>query len=164
MKKVICLIIFIFLSTGLFAVGIGPQLDITPGLLLNKNEAITEAGISCSIKMDNVPIVIGVATDYSIIQQTFDACGSLDFWIFNPMIGDYCSFFTGIGASSGASFSDKDIAFTAGGRALFGFNWILYDGFMEYFVQAAIQPTGRFGNDSLFQLKFPVNAGIRLYF
>lgn len=164
MKKLICMFISALACSYIFAMGIGPQLDITTGAAIDREEAICDIGVSCSMKMDNHPVVIGVATDYSIIQNSFNAYSTVDYWFVNPMLGDYCSFFAGIGEVIGASISEKDAAFTVGARGVFGFNWIFYDGFLEYFVQTAIQPEGRFGNASELLLKFPVNAGIRLYF
>ncbi len=145
-----------------FAMGIGPQIDFSTGT--DGNDAIFQAGISCSIKNDNFPLVISVATDYDFSENSFNAFVTGDYWVFNPMLGDYCSFFAGSGASVGGSFFDDKAFFCAAPRFVLGFSWIFYDGFLEYFAQAAIQPEWKIGRTTEFELKIPFNAGIRLYF
>ena len=145
-----------------FSMGIGPQIDFTTGT--DENAVILQAGISCSIKNDNFPLVFSVATDYDFSENSFNASIAGDYWLFNPMIGNYCSFFAGSGACIGGSFFDDKAFFCAAPRFVLGFSWIFYDGFLEYFVQAAVQPEWKIGENSEFNLKIPCNAGIRLYF
>ncbi len=153
---------FLLFGANVSAMGIGPQVDFTTET--DGKDAIFEAGISCSIRNDNFPLVIFVATDYNFSDNSFNASVTGDYWLFNPMIGDYCSFFAGSGTCVGGSFSGKKTFFCAAPRFVLGFNWIFYDGFLEYFVQTAVQPEWKIGKNSKFDFKIPCNAGIRLYF
>lgn len=157
--SVIAILIF---GAKAFSMGIGPQLDFTTGT--DENETIFQAGISCSIRSDNFPLVISVATDYDFSANSFNMFITGDYWLFNPMIGNYCSFFAGSGACVGGSFFDDKAFFCAAPRFVLGFSWIFYDGFLEYFAQAAVQPEWKIGRTTEFEFKIPCNAGIRLYF
>lgn len=161
-RKFICPAIVLFFCAKVFAMGIGPQIDFTTGT--DGNDAIFQAGISCSIKNDNFPLVISVATDYDFSENSFNAAVTGDYWIFNPMIGSHCSFFAGTGACIGGTFFDDKAFFCAAPRFLIGLSWIFYDGFLEYFVQTAAQPEWNIGCSTEFKFKVPCNAGIRLYF
>ncbi len=153
---------FLIFGANVFAMGIGPQIDFTTGA--DEGNAIFQAGISCSIKNDNFPLVISVATDYNFSENSFNASVTGDYWLLNPMVGDYCSFFAGPGAYAGGTFFDDKAFFCAAPRLVLGFSWIFYDGFLEYFAQAAVQPEWKIGENCGFSLKIPCNAGIRLYF
>lgn len=153
---------FLIFGVNVFAMGIGPQIDFTTGT--DENSMIFQAGISCSIKNDNFPLVVSVATDYDFSENSFNAFITGDYWLFNPMLGDYCSFFAGPGTYVGGTFFDDKAFFCAAPRFVSGFGWIFYDGFLEYFVQAAVQPEWKLGLATEFNLKIPFNAGIRLYF
>lgn len=166
-KKFFSLLISLLISSKIFALGIGPVLDFTAGNDF-KNSAFTamivEAGISCSIKADNIPFSLNIATDWNFSENIFKAKATCDYWIFNPQISDYTQFFSGLGAAAGLSACKNSAAFTAAPRLVIGLNWIFYDGFLEYFIQGAAEPEFSFGNGNNFSLKFPCNAGIRLYF
>ena len=149
-------------SANIFSMGIGPQLDFSAGT--DGNGGIFQAGISCSMKADNFPLAVSVATDYDFSENSMNAGISCDYWIFNPQIGNYSSFFAGPGAFAGGSFSSGSAFFCAAPRLVLGVNWIFYDGFLEYFVQAAVQPEWKIGTTAEFSLKVPCNAGLRLYF
>lgn len=153
---------FFTFCAGIFSMGIGPQADFIAGT--DGSDVIAQAGISCSIKNDNIPLVISVATDYDFSADSFNVSVNGDYWLFNPMIGNYCSFYTGPGACIGGSFFAGKAFLCAAPRAVLGFSWIFYDGFLEYFVQAAAQPEWKLGAETEFALKIPCNAGIRLYF
>lgn len=155
-------IVTLIFCLNVFSMGIGPQLDFTTGT--DGNDTIFQAGISCSIKNDNFPLVISVATDYDFSENSFNTSVTGDYWLFNPMLGDHCSFFAGSGAYVGGTFFDDKAFFCAAPRFVLGFSWIFYDGFLEYFAQAAIQPEWNIGGTTEFDLKIPFNAGIRLYF
>ena len=161
MKKLFLKVCIFLAAVNLSAMGIGPQLDFS----INFDNKVSEnAGISCSIKTDNQPFVIGVATDYNYIENIFDAYITCDYWIFNPAIGNYSYFFAGAGIMAGSSIKSANVTFNAAPRIITGINWIFYDGFLEYFIQAALQPEIQLGKKSNMLLTVPVNAGIRLYF
>ncbi len=166
-KKVFLLLISILISSKIFALGIGPALDFTAGNNFKNSDSptpIVEAGISCSIKADNIPFSLNIATDWNFSENIFRAKASCDYWVLNPQLSDYTMFFTGLGATAGLSACKNSAAFTAAPRLVIGLNWIFYDGFLEYFIQGAAEPEFTFSNENNFSLKFPCNAGIRLYF
>ncbi len=163
----LCLIFFL-IPQNVFSLGIGPQIDFAGGT--DFENLLYEAGLSCSIKTDNVPISLGFSADWSLSEKLFRANAVCDYWILNPQVSDYASFFAGFGGMAGVSFGGlrkNEIFFNAAPRFFFGLNWIFYDGFLEYFVQLAAMPEFSFGNiesENRFALKFPCNAGIRFYF
>lgn len=162
----LCLVFFL-VPENIFPLGIGPQIDFSGGT--DFENPIFEAGLSCSIKTDNVPLSLGFSADWSFSEKLFRTNATCDYWIFNPQVSDYASFFTGFGGMAGISFGDlrkNEIFFNAAPRLFFGLNWILFDGFLEYFVQIAAMPEFSFNSEreNSFALKFPCNAGIRFYF
>lgn len=161
MKRFFYLILSFLLLSPLQAVGIGPCFEIIPGF--TEDEGILQAGVSCSVKFDNHPVQLNVCTDYSFIQDTFEAYITCDYLFLNKDFSNSMTFYTGIGEIAGASIN-KDPALILGARAVTGLSLILYDGFLEYFIQGGFQPQGRFGNSSELQIKFPFNTGLRLYF
>lgn len=164
-RNLIIAALALFFSAEIFSMGIGPQLDFSAGT--DGSEGIFQAGISCTMKADNFPLVVSVATDYDFSENSLNAGISGDYWIFNPQIGKYSSFFAGPGVFAGGSFGgteESGALFCVGPRFVLGLNWIFYDGFLEYFVQAALQPEWKTGKSTDFNFKVPCNAGIRLYF
>ncbi len=162
MKKLIALIFTLFAAGNAFALGIGPQLDVTPGF--GDGETYCAAGLACSIKMDNQPVVFAVCTDWDFLGNTFDGTLTADWWLFNPALSGTFSIFGGLGAAFGASVCEEDAVLTLAPRAVLGTSWILYDGFSEIFIQAAAQPEARIGTSTDFALKVPVNVGTRFYY
>lgn len=156
-------IVFLF-SVNIFALGIGPSLDFSTGTDFCETEPILQAGVSCSIKTDNIPLVFDVATDFNFYENDFALYETCDYWLFNPEIGDYAYFFAGFGEKAGILFSADDFYFNVAPRAVFGLNWIFYDGFLEYFAQVAVEPNFLLGSENDFYLNFPLNIGVRFYF
>ena len=163
-RSVLTIIFFAFCMKT-YALGIGPQIEINTGVNFY-NDFLMQTGAACSIKLDNEPVVIAVSTDYDIMMNRFDALCTVDYWLVNPPISDYCSFFAGIGAGYGIEAWKTDFTLNSVKRIVFGFNWIYLDGFMEPFIQLAIQQNSfvnaNFNTDTTFT--FPVSSGIRFYF
>ena len=171
-KKFTALIFsFIFLTAGqeIFSLGLGAQLDAEPGFVTDgKNPAYISAGAAFSMKQDKIPLSTTVCTDYDFLKKTFNAVIKNDWWIINPRITDYSSFFAGPGAAIGVSTWKSGDAlsasFYAAPRAVFGINWIFYDGFFEPYIQCAVEPGFSISEKTTFCVKTPVNAGVRFYY
>lgn len=164
LRSFLVLALFVFCVKS-YALGIGPQVELNTGINFY-NDFLMQTGASCSIKFDKEPVVIAVSTDYDFMMNRFDALCTVDYWLINPPINDYCNFFAGIGAGYGIEAWKTDFTLNSVKRIVFGFNWIYLDGFMEPFIQLAIQQNSfinaNFNSNTTFT--FPVSTGIRFYF
>lgn len=165
MKKIIAILLMLLFKSGLFAIGIGPQISFGQGFLIQEN-MILITGASCSIKLDKEPVVINIATNYDHIIDCFNPEITVDYWLFSPKISKYCNYFLGIGMGSGVEFSKNDFHFTSTKRLVTGFSWTYYDGFLEYFMQLTAEEENhfKFPFNTRYAFKFPLSLGVRFYY
>lgn len=142
----------------------GPKLNINPGFSLEQN-AMLYTGAAFSMKFDKEPVILEVSTDYDLLQNNMEASICIDYWLLNPQVNDTCNFFLGIGTGYGIDFSLSDIRLNSIKRFVLGFNWTLYDGFLEPFVQLNLQLEGRTKNIifSEYSINTPISVGVRFY-
>lgn len=155
-----------------FAMGIGPALGVEGAFEPRGEGRSLAAGASCSLKFDGFPVYWLVSTNFSRAEpggkSLFEFALSGDWWIMNPAIKGVWKWYWGAGLSIRAAAGDC-LRAAAGLRALAGMNWFLMDGFLEMFVQAAVEPEALFdwdGGERSFsaQIRFPVCAGARFWF
>ena len=163
-KRIFAAVVFLFFPFSIFSMGIGVQTDSAFGFSTAKNEKFFPAGIACTIKNDNYPIVLAFCTDFDKLQNSFEFYFTADYWIFRPHISSNCIFFAGPGTAAGTSLGSDFFAIYIAPRAVFGLSWILYDGFLEPFVQLGIQPETRLSGNLDLAIKFPLNLGVRFYY
>lgn len=158
------LIIFTLPSLS-FAAGLGAQLNVNPGITIN-GDFLLFSGAAFTVKLDKDPIILNISTDYNIVNNLFEGSVGLDYWLINPAINEYCNFFLGLGVGYGIDFNLSEFYLESMKRIVLGFNWILYDGFMEPFIQLSIQNESRINLNlkSLISFNAPVSAGIRFYY
>ena len=179
-------------SSGVFATGIGPQLNfdpvVTPGYVYSPNTW----GLACSAKFDSMPIYWALSTGwasysykttvtrngvtYDTYTDTplFSVSATGDYWMMNPTISGIWKWYWGLGGAVTTSFgtSSGDFYLAAGPRGVIGMNWHFCDGFMELYAQGAVEPEIQtvFGDDGKqngyvrFPIYFPFNAGLRFWF
>lgn len=164
MKKLFLMLILAFVSVYSFSLGIGVHLDLEPGISACSSETYFPCGIACSIKTDNYPVALGICTDCDVTNGSLEAYVTADYWIFQHAVSNRGIFYTGAGVVAGTGLIRKSIDFYAGPRAVIGLSWILYDGFLETFVQTGCQAEFRTGWSDDIAVKFPVNTGIRFYY
>lgn len=145
-------------SAQLFAWGIGLQGGASVG---------GAGGAAVTFKLDNTPLVF--AADLSFGSGYFAVGATGDYWLGNPTImsGDFGSWrwFYGFGAAAGVGLGQDYVNFNVAPRALIGTNVFLLKDFLEFYVQAAYQPTLSFGNAFGFSLiNFPIVGGVRFWF
>lgn len=166
MKKKFSVAVILFFSVfNIFAIGIGPQLDSSEGIYFG-DSTILNVGASCSIKLDKEPIVVNFTTNYDIVNNFFEPAITVDYWLFSPKISNSCNYFLGIGCGLGAEISKNDLYYANLKRIVSGFSWTYYDGFMEHFIQLAIQQENQINHNlkTRYTLKFPLSMGTRFYF
>lgn len=163
-KRIFAAVVFVFFPFSIFSMGIGAQSDSSFGFSTVRNEKFFPTGIACTIKNDNYPIVFAFCTDFDKLQNSFEFYFTADYWILRPLISSNCTFFAGPGTVAGTSLGSDFFAIYFAPRAVFGFSWILYDGFLEPFVQIGIQPETRLSDKLDYAVKLPVNIGARFYY
>ena len=166
MNTKILFFIVLFFPSFLFSMGIGPQAVSNQKIEYDSSYSAS-FGAACSLKLDTMPFYFSFSTEYNPFSSDFDINLSSDFWIFNPEILPNWNFFFGAGTSLGVNcFSDK-VCFNFGPRLVSGFSWILFDGFLEIFVQqAACQNVSfEFGGTgrTFYPLELPFSLGVRFW-
>ncbi len=148
----------VFASTGLFAFGIGLQLNGNAG-------EVFAPGVAVTFKVDSIPLVFA-ANYFAGDTTTVGLTG--DYWGLNRKLVSIgrvpLNWFFGIGFFANAVFADE-FSMTGGMRLPLGLNMFLLDGFMEPFLQIApsfgLTFIPSIGADRPF---FPISAGFRLWF
>lgn len=171
-------------SAGVFATGIGPQLNFDPVAAPRFTPPVW--GLACSAKFDDIPLyfagAFNIIAPYTyvksdgtpVVTARLGLQLTADYWFMNPEIIGLWHWFWGLGGAVRTDFSvnGKNFYFSTGPRAVAGMNWFFADGFLELYVQQAIQPELQFsfgddGNASgLFGVPvyFPSSVGLRFWF
>lgn len=162
------IIAFIFLTQELFAMGIGATVNSTMEFGVNSTakKFSSAFGASFSLKPERLPFHLFLDTSADPFSHFFTVRAAADYWILNPSITDYMHFFFGAGALCGANMYSKKIDLVFAPRALLGLNWVLFDGFLEPFLQITAQPAFALDfadNTCNFLIEVPVAIGVRIW-
>lgn len=148
-------------TTGVFAFGIGLQVNANAG-------KVFEPGVALTFKADSFPVVFAANWYFAEDVQSIGMTG--DWWALNKPITNIGSaklnWFFGIGAFVNLGFvKDEDPQFAGGLRIPVGLNMFAADGVFEPFVQIAPSFSVRFipslGANGLF---WPMSLGCRIWF
>ena len=166
MKKMLAVVgcLFVMGTTHLFAWGIGVQAGLNPfpwwgGI---------GGDLAVTFKLDSLPLVF--AANATIGSHSTSVGATADYWFMNPNIKGCWNWYWGVGAYAGAGIGWNPgwASFDIGPRVLIGMNWFFGDSkFFELYTQLAAQPTFRIGDwdhVDLFDLRLPLNVGIRFWF
>lgn len=154
MKKLfsVLAVLFVLGTTTVFAkgsTGIGAQ-------------AGWPLGGALTFKVSKLPCVF--AADIGLGSVTHVGV-TADWWIANPKISGAWGYYYGVGVYGGVGIGGDNVTIGVGPRALIGTNVFIMDGFLEFYLQAAWQPTLWINSGAGFGwLNFPVNAGFRFWF
>ncbi len=164
-KGVFAFLIFLF-SNSIFALGMGPL--FMANQKIEYSQSVTQSfGAACSLKFDTLPIYFEFSTEYAPFTNDFDINLSGDFWFSNPQILPNWNFYYGAGLALGSDFYSNKFMLNFGPRLLVGFNWQLFDGFIELFVQQAAQQnvSFEFGGQgrTFYPLELPFSVGFRVW-
>ena len=170
-------------SAGLFATGIGPQLNFDP--VATRFITPPAWGFACSAKFDNIPLYFAGIFDIAphfykdddgavVATARLGLQVTADYWFMNPEIIGLWRWFWGVGGAVRTDFTanGKNFYLSTGPRVLAGMNWHFADGFLELYVQQAIQPELQFafGEDGkangvfYIPVYFPSSVGLRFWF
>lgn len=169
MKKNLSVIIaFIFLAQGLFAMGIGACVNSTMEFGVNSTakKFSSAFGASFSLKPERLPFHLFLDTSADPFSHFFTVRAAADYWILNPPLSDYMHFFLGVGVLCGANMYSTNVDLVFAPRVLLGLNWILFDGFLEPFLQITAQPAFALDfadNVCNFLMEVPVAIGVRIW-
>lgn len=161
MKKLfsVLAVLFVLGTTSAFSLGIGAQGGYTAGGA--GNGALT-------FKLDKAPCVFAVNLDS---LNPLVVGGTADWWLGNPGIQGDWRWYYGVGVGAGIRAGEGYADIGISGRALVGTNYKLLDNFLEFYLQAAWQPTlwflGRTQDNSNIRFQafcIPVNLGFRFWF
>ena len=166
--KLILIIAFISLTQELSAMGIGACVNSTVEFGMNSTakKCSSAFGASFSLKPERFPFYLFLDTSADPFSHFFTVRAAADYWILNPPISDYMHFFFGVGALCGANMYSKDVDLVLAPRVLFGLNWILFDGFLEPFLQITAQPAFALDfadNACNFLMEIPIAIGVRIW-
>ena len=127
MKKLLSVlaILAVMGTAKIFAFGIGAQGGYPLGGAL-------------TFKADNLPCI------FAVNAYLGDVTGigvTADWWINNPTIQGTWGYYYGVGIGGTMHFADNYSALSVGPRAVLGTNVFALDKFLEFYLQAAYQPT-----------------------
>jgi hypothetical protein len=168
MKKLlaVCAAFIISASCGIFAMGVGPQLNTDPVIVPGDGSGVSY-GVGCSAKFDSLPIYWALSTNFGNgVFLNGELTG--DYWMKHAKIQGLWSWYWGLGAAVSTQFSADNFTIAAGPRGVVGMNWIFCDGFLELYAQGVVQPEFAitFGDDDGVSLPIylPFNSGLRFWF
>ena len=124
-------------------------------------------GGAVTFKADNLPCIFAVN---AYLGDVTGVGVTADWWIANPTIQGTWGYYYGVGVGGTMLFADNYSALSVGPRALIGTNVFVLDKFLEFYVQAAYQPTFNMylgGNDgkAFFDwIGFNAALGFRVWF
>ena len=124
-------------------------------------------GGAVTFKADNLPCIFAVN---AYLGDVTGVGVTADWWIANPTIQGTWGYYYGVGVGGTMLFADNYSALSVGPRALIGTNVFALDKFLEFYVQAAYQPTFNMylgGNDgkAFFDwIGFNAALGFRVWF
>ena len=173
----------IFSFAKVFAVGVGPQVNVNPVIPIWGGVPSTW-GLACAVKFDSNPFYWAFSLDsgsYTYEDKHGDkvhtAKNSIgitaDYHISEGKFSNIWGWYWGFGGALGAAFTSGEANFytSAGARIFYGMNWKFKDGFIELYAQTAAQPEiglalGEDGTENGFirpALYIPSNVGVRFW-
>lgn len=159
-KKIIALALaLVVLGTGsVFALGIGLQGGFDPS-------AVGTGSLAVTFKLDSAPWVFAANGSFGD-HLGFGLTG--DMWIANKNLVGPVNYYYGWGLAGNLFFSEKVVTMGAGFRILGGLNAFILDNFLEFYLQAAWQPSigavlGDSSGLSTTLFSFPANIGFRFW-
>mgnify|MGYP004449646591 FL=1 len=159
MKKKILAVLAAFVIAGTTSVfaktGIGAQ----AGYIAGENAP----GGALTFKVAKLPCVFAVD---AMLGASTSIGVTADWWIANPKISGTWGYYYGVGLAGALNVSENSGGFGIGARALIGTNVFLLNNFLEFYAQAAWQPTIWLGDGGVAPHIFciPVNIGFRFWF
>ena len=124
-------------------------------------------GGAVTFKADNLPCIFAVN---AFLGDVKGVGVTADWWIKNPTIQGTWGYYYGVGVGGTMHFGDNYSFLSVGPRAVLGTNVFALDKFLEFYVQAAYQPTFNMylgGNDgkAFFDwIGFNAALGFRVWF
>lgn len=166
MKKLsVCVAIFFIFLSKISCLGTGFLLSYTPGTDFDE-ETSGIAGAAFSLKTDNIPLQISIYNQYNFFQNDITFTFTEDFLPLKLSLSSFAEFYSGIGSMEGVSFNKESLSINVAPRVILGWSITKFDGFFEFFTQAAVEPVFKFGfnRDYQFMLNIPVNAGMIFWY
>lgn len=163
-------VFFITVPTKLFSLGAGVQIGFNPITISDSkfSENTFEGNITGTLHLSRLPFVVGAGFNSGIQNSDyiFGISGFADWWILDVQLVNIWNLYSGIGVTGNLNFNTNfDLFPGAGARVFIGTSLIFLDNFIELNLQANAQPSVVFiKSEPSFQLKFPVEAGIRWHF
>lgn len=127
MKKLfsVLAVLVVMGTANVFSLGIGAQGGYPLGGAL-------------TLKVDQLPCVFAVDAQFG---STTGVGVTADWWLANPKIQSTWGYYYGVGVGGDVYVNDNWMTLSVGPRAFAGTNVFLLDGFLEFYLQAAYQPT-----------------------
>ena len=181
-KKILFLILlFISLSTRIFATGAGIQLSAKPSLLVNDQgvdfEQFTGRLIG-TVKLSRIPVAAGFGFEAGKSGSAFayGFTGFADYYAVDLQLKNTWNVYSGFGAEGSFLTSDfKNWGMSAGARFFIGMNWLFWDNYLEFYIQQNAVPAytrslksstsdSGSGSKGTFIFSMPFESGLRFNF
>ncbi|MCR5401065.1 MAG: hypothetical protein K6E78_05650 [Treponema sp.] len=164
MKKLfISLLLFLSLSIfSAFSLASGGLISFQENIFYGKSDQ-QNLGASFSIKPDNTNLFIEFFTGWNLSNNNFLLSGVLDYRLFEKEIKSNLIFYTNAGIKSAFDFSEQALLSLAP-RAVFGLSFILFDGYLELFLQQAAEQNISFIFEDQLSLDFPLTLPFSIGF
>lgn len=172
MKKLFCILFLSTFLSNIFAIGAGVQIGGIPSFPIKQDKLYygTNANATGTIKLMRLPIVFGFGLEAgnNVEISTFGFSAFADYFFIDKQIKNTWNFYGGLGISGRFLFNlEKNTFAGANLRLVTGMNYLVYDNYLEFYVQDAISPgfIKSLTNDNfIFNINVPIEAGIRFHF
>ncbi len=163
------------ITSNVFATATGIKIEGSPGLLINdsnvKLDRLTGKFIG-NMKFGRIPIStgLGIAFGKNADEFSYGIAGFIDYYVLDIQLKNTWNLFSGFGAEGDLLTKNLyDWKASFGAKFFIGMNWLLYDNYLELYVQQNVVPTyvkdlNESGLKGDFILSLPLEYGIRMHF
>lgn len=164
-KTVLSFFALLFLSLNAYSMGAGIQGSVVPG-----TNQIT-GDLKGTVRCMKFPVVFGFGIEAGQLANdfSFGFSGFGDYWIINQQLHNTINFYAGPGI--GCHFlttTNFDWTNITSARAIAGINCLLYDHYIELYLQGGVEPGILIpltdSPEIKFNLQFPCEIGLRVHF
>ena len=157
-----CLFFIPFFS---FSMGNGGLITFQENIFYNSHNE-KAGGASFTMKPDNTNIFFELYTGWNFSNNYFFLTCAMDYKLFEIELLPNFNLYGNAGLKSGFDFFENG-KFSLAPQFVLGFSFIFFDGFLEFFIQQAVQQNVRFNFGPEFSIdyprKLPLGIGFRIW-
>ena len=165
MKKIVLILSVLFiLPFSTFSMANGAFISFQENIFYTGHDE-KSGGASYTIKPDNTNLFLEVFTGWNFTKNSFSLSGIIDLRLFEAEILPNFNIYGNAGVKAGLDFYEG-AKISAAPRIALGLNLIFLDGYLEIFLQQAVQQNVRynFASGELdYPLELPLGLGFRIW-